>query len=148
MSFIDKEIRKGKGKWEDQVKNALIQYSGKPFRKRKFTVAGEDYEIDAATPVSGPMHIGVDVKRIEAQRDIHKRIDEIINKAHHFKATFPKSSFAAVIYFPFPQQHINVMNRLRSPDINVVVFAGESEQSIESAVRLLLDTIGATETTA
>ena len=48
-----------------------------------------------------------------------------------------------MIYYPFIDEHINIQNRLSSPKIEVVVFATESEDSVESAVKLLLDRMGA-----
>lgn len=77
--FVDKEIRKGKGHWEKKISTAFERYYGKPFKKRKFAYRGDEFELDAATPVTGSIEIGVDVKRIEARRDIHKRCDEIVN---------------------------------------------------------------------
>jgi hypothetical protein len=35
-------------------------------KKRRFEVAGESFELDAAAPETGSISIGVDVKRIEA----------------------------------------------------------------------------------
>lgn len=87
----------------------------------------------------------MDIKRIEARRDIHKRCDEIVNKATKLKASFPQSKFSAVIYYPFVQEQVNIQNRLESPNIDGVVFASESEGSIENAVQLLLsklETVG------
>lgn len=142
VAFIDKEIRKGKGQWEKLIVEAINRLSGKEFKKRKFENHGELFELDAAFPASGVVQIGVDVKRIEARRDIHKRSDEIINKAAKVKEVYPKAKFGAVIYYPFIEEHVNVQDRLRSPHIDSVVFAGESEASIENAVKLLLGKLG------
>src|SRR3990172_12236373 len=101
-------------------------------------VGGELFELDAAAPVFGDVHTGVDVKRIEARRDIHKRSDEIANKARKLKLAFPRAKFGAVIYYPFSEEHINIQNRLKSPEIDCVVFAGQSEDSIRTAVKFLL----------
>jgi hypothetical protein len=136
--FIDKEIRKGKGRWEQKVVAALANFATVPFKKRKFEVAGEKFELDAATPAQGAVSVGVDIKRIEARRDIHKRCDEIVNKATKLKMGYPKSRFAAFIYYPFVDEHTNVQNRLRSESIDVVVFASDSGESIENAARMLL----------
>jgi len=138
VAFIDKEIRKGKGRWERKILDTLNRFSSVRFKKRKFTANGEEFELDAAAPENGPIQIGIDVKRIEARRDIHKRCDEIVNKAAHLKAVFPKVKFAAVIYYPFIDEHINIQNRLSSENIDAVSFASESENSIENAVRMLL----------
>ena len=81
-------------------------------------------------------------RSIEARRDIHKRSDEIINKAAKVKEVYPKAKFGAVIYYPFIEEHSNVQDRLRSPNIDSIVFAGESEVSIENAVKLLLSKLG------
>ena len=138
-AFLDKEIRRRKGGWEKRVLSALSQISGTPFKKRKFKVSDLAFELDAAYPAEGPIKIGIDVKRIEARRDIHKRCDEIINKALKLREAVPLVRFGAVIYYPFIQEHVNVSGRLRSPAIESVVFAGESEESVRSAVRMLLD---------
>ena len=141
--FVDKEVRLLKGRWERVVLNALNQLSGRVFKKRKFNFKGELFEVDAATPPAGSIRIGVDIKRIEARRDIHKRCDEIVNKAINFKKAYPKTKFAVVIYYPFVTEHINIQNRLQSSNIDAVVFAAESKDSIKSSVKLLLAKFGA-----
>jgi hypothetical protein len=143
MCFIDKEIRKGKGRWEKKILMGIIHFSGLDYKKRKFISVGEQYELDAAYPISGDIEIGIDIKRIEARRDIHKRCDEIVNKAYKFKSAFPKAKFGAVIYYPFIQEHINIQNRLRSDNIDNVVFAAESDESINTAVGMLVAGMGA-----
>ena len=139
--YVDKEIRKGKGRWERQILEALNQHGKQVFRKRKFVVEGQEFELDAASPERGDIEIGLDIKRIEARRDIHKRCDEIVNKASKLKAILPKARFGAVIYYPFIDEHVNIQSRLRSANIDAVVFASESDESIENAVRLLLSTL-------
>ena len=67
------------------------------FKKRKFAYNNNEYEIDAAYPIEGDIIVGIDVKRIEARRDTHKRCDEIVNKANKLKAAFPYSYFIAAI---------------------------------------------------
>ena len=142
VAFIDKEIRKGKGRWERRIIETLNRFSSVKFKKRKFTANGEEFELDAATPHEGPVRIGIDVKRIEARRDIHKRCDEIVNKAAKLKSVFPEAKFAAVIYYPFIDEHINIQNRLSSDNIDAISFASESKDSIENAVRMLLARLG------
>jgi hypothetical protein len=142
IAYIDKEIRKGKGRWERRILEALNQHGQAKFRKRKFEVGGEEFELDAATPEKGNIEVGIDVKRIEARRDIHKRCDEIVNKASKLKTAFLKAKFGAVVYYPFIDEHTNIQNRLRSSEIDGVVFASESNESIENAVKLLLSTLG------
>ncbi|MEW6620205.1 MAG: hypothetical protein AB1422_12875 [bacterium] len=142
VAFIDKEIRKGKGRWEKDILESLNRFSSLQFHKRIFTAGGEEFELDAASPKSGDIKVGVDIKRIEARRDIHKRCDEIVNKAAKLKSTFPNSKFGAVVYYPFIEEHINIQNRLRSDNIDCVVFASESNESIENAVRMFLSTLG------
>lgn len=137
-AFVDKEIRKRKGQWEKRVIQHLTRVAGVKFGKRMFETGGEQFELDAAMPASGDVKVGVDIKRIEARRDIHKRCDEIVNKATKLKSCFPGAKFAAVIYYPFVEEHVNIQNRLRSEDIDGVVFASEGDQSIENAVRMLL----------
>ena len=142
VAFIDKEIRKAKGRWERRIIESLNRFSAVQFKKRKFTANGEEFELDAATPNKGPIQIGIDVKRIEARRDIHKRCDEIVNKAAKLKSVFPEAKFAAVIYYPFIDEHINIQNRLSSDNIDAVSFASESKDSIENAIRMLLARLG------
>lgn len=141
VSYIDKEVRKSKGGWERNVVAALNRGGGRRFHKRLFAVDGESFELDAAYPEKGEVAIGVDIKRIEARRDIHKRCDEIVNKATKLKAAFPKAKFGAVIYYPFVSEHVNIQSRLRSPNIDGVVFASQSAESVENAVKLLLHTL-------
>jgi hypothetical protein len=138
VSYIDKEIRKGKGRWERSILEALNRYGQASFRKRMFDAGGEQFELDAATPEEGDIQIGIDIKRIEARRDIHKRCDEIVNKASKLKSAFPGARFGAVVYYPFINEHVNIQNRLRSSQVDAVVFASESDESIGNAVRLLL----------
>jgi len=145
LMFLDKEIRKGKGRWEKLVHSALIEASereGLPgrFKKRKFESDAEQFELDVAYPAAGLIEIGVDVKRIEARRDIHQRCDEIVNKATRFKSAFPSGKFVAFIYYPFTDEHTNVSSRLRSESIDVVVFASEHPQSIRNAAITALRT--------
>lgn len=142
VGFIDKEIRKRKGRWEKKVLESLNRFGSLQFNKRMFVVKGEQFELDAASPKSGDIKVGIDIKRIEARRDIHKRCDEIVNKAAKLKSAFPSGKFGAVVYYPFIEEHINIQNRLRSDDIDGVVFASETKESIENAVRILLSTLG------
>jgi len=139
--FIDSEIRKLKGAWEKNILAALNGYSETEFHKRTFVADGEEFEVDAATPPRGAIKIGIDVKRIEARRDIHKRCDEIVNKARKLKVAYPDSKFGVVVYYPFIEEHVNVQNRLRSPDIDGIVFASQSDDSVTNAVRMLLSTL-------
>ena len=89
--------------------------------------------MDAAYPTTGNIQIAVDVKRIEARRDIHKRCDEIVNKAAKFKGVYSKAKFVAFIYYPFTEEHSHISSRLRSENIDVVVFASENTDSIRNA---------------
>ncbi len=140
--FVDKEIRARKGRWERTILTALNQQSRFSFRKRKFEVAGEFFELDAAAPETGPIEIAIDVKRIEARRDIHKRADEIINKAAKFKMTYPHGKLATVVYYPFTAEHVNVQSRLESPNIDAVCFASQSAEQVSVAIGLLVDRLG------
>ena len=137
VQFIDKEIRALKGNWEKLIVESLNR-TLKGFRKRKFSIDDEEFEIDAAWPASDDIDIAVDVKRIEARRDIHKRCDEIVNKALKFKKRFPKGKFAAIVYYPFVSEHQNVRSRLSSQAINTVYFAGASPESIRTSTEMLL----------
>ena len=136
-AWVDKEMRAAKGRWEEAVRDAIDAATGANFKKRKFTASGEDFEIDAAYPASGPIEVAVDVKRIESPRDIHKRADEIVNKAAKFKASHPNSKFFTVVYYPFPAEHINVTSRLKSDYIDGLFFAAQTASSIASAADYL-----------
>lgn len=151
--YIDKEIRSYQGRWEGLITASLTRRTGKTFKKRKFTitdsVSGEllEFELDAALPATGePIRVGVDVKRIGSPRDIHKRIDEIVNKASKFKQRYPDGKFGAVIYYPFdPAGQTNITNRMRSAHIDGHVFpAGDSPDSVVTAVLLLIPQLGLT----
>jgi len=141
IAFIDKEIRKEKGRWEKKIVENLNILGNLKFKKRIFMSKGEKFEMDAANPISGEIKYGVDIKRIEARRDIHKRCDEIVNKAAKLKGTYPGSIFCAIIYYPFIDEHINIQNRLRSANIDHVVFASATNESIENAVKMLLSSL-------
>ncbi len=140
--WTDKEMRSFKGRWEVGVTLALNEASALTFRKRKFRCDGEEFELDAAYPVEGKIEIGVDVKRLESPRDVHKRSDEIINKAQKFKKVFPEGKFVAVVYYPFPTQHVNLQSRLRSDHIDGLFFAGESRSSVAKAAEMIVGTLG------
>lgn len=142
VAYVDKEVRKTKGRWERSIIAALNRYGRRGYKKRRFRANGESFELDAASPKEGAIRVGVDVKRIEARRDIHKRCDEIVNKAAKLKSECPDTKFAAVIYYPFPMEHVNVQHRLQSESVDAVVFAGESEESVDNAIRMLLATLG------
>ncbi len=137
--FMDKEIRRLKGDWETAVVQKMNTLAPVNYRKTRFVHDEQTYELDAAAfDQNGSICHAVDVKRIEARRDVHKRIDEIAGKAIHFKAAYPDGQFAAIIYYPFTKEHDSVANRLRSPNIDSIVFAGSSSKSIEAGVRRLL----------
>jgi hypothetical protein len=143
IMFEDKEIRKIKGQWEKMVVKSLNSYANVVFKKSKFQHSGQGFELDAAAKNnSGIIIYAADIKRIEARRDIHKRTDEIANKATHLKAVLPKAKFGAIIYYPFISEHGNVRDRLQSSYIDSVVFAGASVESISNAVKLLLSKFG------
>jgi len=121
-----------------EYSRALNRLATIAFKKRKFEWRGEVYELDAAAPETGLIADAIDIKRIEARRDIHKRSDEIVNKADRFKRVFPSGKFGTVIYYPFIQEHSNIQDRLRSDNIDSVVFASEAKESIANAIGLLL----------
>ena len=141
VAFVGKEIRKHKGHWERRISDELRRGAENPFIKRKFAVGGETFELDAAYPATGDVQVGIDIKRLETRRDIHKRCDEIANKARNLKAAFPDSSFAAVIYYPFIDEHINIQHRLHSDDVDCVVFASDSADSMRNAILNLIGTL-------
>jgi hypothetical protein len=143
IEFIDKEIRKAKGNWEKEILININKYSNYKFAKKKFVIANEEFELDAAAMRNDVIIFGIDIKRIEARRDIHKRCDEIVNKSVRLKEAFPESKFAAVIYYPFVEEHSNVKSRLGATSIDTVVFASAGKESIINAVRLLVSSLGA-----
>ncbi len=133
--FADKEKRRMKGAWEGLVRDTFATESGEAFVKRRFGKRKE-FEIDVAYPDTGPIQIAVDVKRIEARRDHQKRSDEIINKAASLKKLYPSAKFAAFVYYPF--DHEEVEARLSGTQIDLVVFAGENEDSVRKATRQVI----------
>jgi hypothetical protein len=142
VSYIDKEIRAYKGQWEKLINRALIQFSGLDFKKTKFRHGSQLFELDSAYKEGERVIYGVDVKRIEARRDIHKRIDEIVNKPIKLKEVYPHAKFGTVIYYPFITEQGNIRDRLSIDFIDSIQFAGESQQSVNQAVILLLGKFG------
>jgi len=140
--FVDKQIRKLKGQWEKRIRDAINEQANTEFKKRQFECDGERFELDEASPPTGPIEIAVDVKRIEARRDIHKCCDEIVNKATKFKKVYAQSAFAAAVYYPFTSEHVNVQHRLESLYIDAVVFASGSQEQLVTAIGLLVDKLG------
>ena len=149
--YVDKEIRSYQGRWESLITDSLTRRTGKTFKKRKFAIidsgSGQllEFELDAALPAKGePIEVGVDVKRIGSPRDIHKRIDEIVNKATKFKQRYPSGKFGAVVYYPFDSAgQSNITNRMRSAHIDGIVFpAGDSPDFVVTAVLLLIPQLG------
>lgn len=143
-AFFDKEIRAHKGQWEKLITRSLSDLSGLKFQKVKFRIGGQEFEIDSAfqPEPKGEILYGVDVKRIEARRDIHKRADEIANKAAKFKEAYPHAKFGAAIYYPFTAEHGNIRDRLSGAPIDSVVFASEADDSINAAIELMLAKFG------
>ena len=131
-----------KGQWEKMILASLNRQAAAEFKKRPLDSGGETFELDAASPIEGPIAIGVDVKRIEARRDIHKRCDEIVNKATMFKTAYPEARFVAVVYYPFTAQHVNVQHRLQSSQIDHVFFASHSQEQIAVTVGLMVHKLG------
>lgn len=121
---------------------ALNRIASCAFKKRTFECDDEVFELDAATPVNGSIEIAVDVKRIEARRDIHERCDEIVNKARKLKAVYSKAIFVAVVYYPFTAEYMNVKSRLESPEVDEIVFASASKEQLSTAIGLLVDKLG------
>lgn len=149
--FIDKEMRSYQGRWESLITDSLNRRTGKTFKKRKFKIADSgsgdllEFELDAALPARGePIEVGVDVKRIGSPRDIHKRTDEILNKAVKFKSRYPDGKFGAVVYYPFdPAGQANIASRARSSNIDGLVFpAGDAPDYVVSAVLMLIPQLG------
>lgn len=143
-AFIDKEVRKEKGGWEKIICAAANSHDpDHKYKKTKFDCGDQAFELDAAAKDGdGIILIAIDVKRIEARRDIHKRCDEIINKANKLKAVCGGAKFGAVVYYPFIEEHKNILSRLSSPNIDGVMFASASEDSVKRAVKMLLDKMG------
>jgi len=140
--WVDKEMRAGKGRWESRLLDLLNKHSTRAFKKRKFRHEGGAFEIDAACPVTGEIRIGVDVKRFESPRDFHKRGDEITQKVSHLRDVLPDARFYAVLYYPFPSRHGEVLQRYDGQGIDAILFAGESEESLLLAVKRILSDNG------
>lgn len=139
LQFIDKEKRKIKGRWEDDIRKVLKEQTGLPFVKKMIRVV-KKYEIDAAYFKNDYLEYAIDVKVMGAKRDIHKRSDEIINKSVAYKQLYPKGKFAAVVYYPFNPE--DVIDRLKRPTIDSIVFADASQESIVIAVKELIKDLG------
>ncbi len=137
IEYVDKTVRAAKGNWEKQIVSELSKQGPGKFKKRQFLSNGEKYELDAAYPAKGddPILIGVDVKQISSPMDIHKRSDEIINRAKHLKAEYPDSFFAAVVHYPYDEKLDHLKSRLSESNIDVCKFCTEDEQSIVGAVK-------------
>jgi hypothetical protein len=142
VEYVDKEIRALKGRWETRVTNALSRAGNRQFAKRRIDVQGEGFEIDAAFPSVGEVQFAVDIKRVEARRDFHKRVDEIVNKATKIKKHNPRAKFGTVMYFPFEDQHAQIRNRLGESAVDAVAFANELDESIHRAVAEILKAFG------
>src|SRR5882724_5718494 len=142
VEYVDKEIRALKGRWETRVTDALSKVGERQFAKRRIDVQGEGFEIDAASPAVGEVQFAVDIKRVEARRDFHKRVDEIVNKATKVKKHNPRARFGAVLYFPFEDQHAQIRNRLGESAVDVVAFANELDESIHEAAAEILRAFG------
>lgn len=142
--WTDKSLRAQKGNFEKRIVAYLELNSGHTFRKRQFESDARRYELDAAYPPSGdgPIEVGVDIKRVESPRDVHKRADEIINKATEFKRAYPDGKFFAVVYYPHPAQHQNMSTRLRSQFLDGEFFVNETNSSIDQATQMLLGKAG------
>jgi len=100
------------------------------------------FEIDAAYPQSGEIRVAVDVKRFESERDMHKRGDEITQKARHLKDVHPDSRFYAVIYYPFPAGHDAVRRRYQGQGIDEIFFADSTEESVARAALAIIEDSG------
>lgn len=138
--FVDSEIRKAKGSWEKQILRRLVA-RGVDAKKRRFEVGGEAFELDIAVPSKGPIVFGVDVKMIGHQRDIHKRGDEIVNKAQKLKVVYPYARFAAVVYYPGPEyEHLE--HRLTDGTrVDSVLRAGDDEDTLDAVADALAEQI-------
>ncbi|MEN8375192.1 MAG: hypothetical protein ABFS34_07060 [Gemmatimonadota bacterium] len=143
--WVDKEMRAGKGRWEKEVLRHLNSYSADgPFKKRKFKHPGGAFELDAAFPETGPVRVGVDVKRFESPRDFHKRGDEITQKVSRLRDVHPDAHFYAVIYYPFPSSHDAVRSRYRDQGIDEIFFADETESTLSDVAEAILRHAGLT----
>jgi DNA-binding protein Fis len=133
--WTDSAIRKAKGGWEKNIIEGL-KGRGVDCRKRKFKVDGQSFELDVAYPSTGPVKVGVDVKMIGHALDIHKRSDEIKDKATLLKEQFPEATFVSVVYYPDDEGKQQVENRLRAgvTHIDRILFAGDDPASIAAVV--------------
>lgn len=148
--YIDKEIRSYQGRWERLITESLTSHTGRTFKKRKFSVYDDNskkkvlFELDAALPAkANPIEVGIDVKRIGSPLDIHKRIDEIVNKADKFKKAYPAGKFGVVVYYPFEStSQAGIVSRMRSANIDGLTFAGDSPESVVESVLRLIPRLG------
>jgi hypothetical protein len=142
IAYVDKEIRKGKGGWEKMICAAAnVHGAPKKFMKTKFTCDESDFELDVAYTIFTAIEIGIDVKRCEARRDKHKRIDEIVNKAAKFKKLYPGGKFGVVAYYPFTDDQDDFKARALSENIDGLVFANDEDDVVSNQVRALLEII-------
>lgn len=141
--FVDSEIRKHKGRWETRFRDGLLAL-GFDVRKRKFINADdEEFELDIAWPATGPIVVGVDVKMIGHSSDVQKRGDEIVNKAANLKRDVPKSVFISIVHYRIKDDEQRLRDRLRSPNIDEVLLAGDDDESIEIVVGRLAEVLRA-----
>ena len=101
--WTDKEMRAKKGNWERTITEAINKAAKGVFRKRHFRCDDEEFELDAAYPPDGDgIEIGVDVKRIESPRDIHKRADEIIKQSRQVQTSLSERKVCCVRLLSIP----------------------------------------------
>jgi hypothetical protein len=131
----DSAIRQMKGAWEKEFVRGLVA-RGYDAKKRKFDCDGESFELDVASPSTGPIDLAVDVKQIAGTIDKDKRADEITRKAEKFKKAFPRGKFVAVVYCPVEEDHPRIASRLRSGNsyIDAICFAGDDDESKGAAL--------------
>jgi hypothetical protein len=140
VEYLDKAKRMWKGAWEKKITQALVNETGCGFEKRTIVVDEEEFEIDAAYPSTGTIEYAVDVKRVEARKDYQKRSDEIVNKAKKLKMIFPQAKFAAVFYYPFEQS--DIISRVRSENVDLVLFGNDSGASIAAVAKDMAKAFG------
>ena len=133
--WVDSAIRKIKGRWERQFGD-LLRARGMDCRKRKFFVGDQEFELDLAYPSEGEILIAVDIKMIGHPSDKHKRGDEIVNKAVKYNKKYSTGTFISLIYYPFDEDRDSLEDRILSGSEHVteVIFAGDDEGSVKSAV--------------
>jgi hypothetical protein len=146
-AFVDKEMRRNSGNWEQEVIAALnARAANHVFRKAKLTGPGGRFEVDAAAMCrsTGQIAGGVDIKRINGiARDVLNRARDIRDTAVKFKTAHPGLELVAIVYYPYPQRQREARERiLAEAPVREVFFASEDPVSLDAAAVAALELLG------